>query len=154
MVSAVAGLCRSADAGFFGKANAHAVKEGVPIIKGSAMSGGYISCGDFLGEDKSGSAIAGVFDELVAIMPDGERERFAGDVTKSLQDQLKRNGDHFLIDSEIARLIQPGIESLFARFKIHFSGMTACEALEADRHEGVDPSKRNGVKASVGSTTA
>ena len=33
------------------------------------MAGGYIQCGDFLGEDKSGSAVTGVFDAIKLMLP-------------------------------------------------------------------------------------
>lgn len=66
------------------------------------MGGGYIRCGDFSGDDKSCSAISGVFDELPSVLQEQERNEFVTNVLEPLQSQLEETGEYFLISPEVA----------------------------------------------------
>jgi hypothetical protein len=54
------------------------------------MGGGYISCGEFRGEDKSGSALSGVLREIPKILSEQEAVAFRK-LASSLSKGVKGN---------------------------------------------------------------
>lgn len=75
------------------------------------MSGGYINCGSFLGNDKSGSAISGVIDALSDFVPVSDRQSFSETVIRPLQDALNGDDDHVLIERDMAERLIPALEA-------------------------------------------
>ncbi len=78
------------------------------------MAGGYISCGDFSGDDKSGSAISGVFETLPQTLPEDERDSFIQQALNPLAEYLEDSGDHILNDSGTAAKLLPPVDRLYA----------------------------------------
>lgn len=102
------------------------------------MSGGYISCGKFMGEDKSGSAISGVFTTLPECLPEEERESFILDVLDPLAEMLEETEDHFLIESDLAPRMLPPVEMLYARYGEELGYPEPCDAPQLDEKRGVN----------------
>lgn len=102
------------------------------------MGGGHISCGDFTGEDKSGSAIFGVLDELPLCVSEQERITFVSEVIEPLHRQLDETGEYFLIERDAAIRMQPAVESLFVRFKEQYGDATVWDAIEQDDKSTLD----------------
>jgi hypothetical protein len=102
------------------------------------MSGGYISCGDFRGEDKSGSAITGVFEALPEYISPENRYAFINEVLEPLQNSIE-NGDHMLIYSPDAKRLLPLVELLYEEYKTELGAPEPWNAPQVDEDRGIDP---------------
>ena len=80
------------------------------------MAGGYIVCGEFSGDDKSGSAISGVFQALPECIPQSEQDSFVESILNPLADYLEENEDHILIDADTATALLPPVDALYERY--------------------------------------
>jgi hypothetical protein len=105
------------------------------------MGGGYINCGDFSGDDKSCSAISGVFDELPSSLKEHERNEFVTNVLGPLQSQLEETGEYFLIPPEVARKMLPVVQTLYEKYRNIFLNKTVWDAIASDDDSGIDPSE-------------
>jgi hypothetical protein len=65
------------------------------------MGGGYISCGDFMGGDKSGSALEGVLNGILKALPDSEKYSFKTRVVEPLLTACRRCEEEFEMPNEI-----------------------------------------------------
>ena len=105
------------------------------------MSGGYIHCGEFSGDDKSGSAISGVLEALPECVADDMRGEFADTVSIPLAEYLEAAEDHFLIEPEMsAQLIEP-VDRLYERYGNELGHPEPFEALQLDDDRGLDPTE-------------
>jgi hypothetical protein len=104
------------------------------------MGGGYIHCGDFSGDDKSCSAISGVFDELPSVLQEHERNDFVTNVLGPLQSQLEETGEYFLIPPEVASVMLPVVQTLYDRYQTTFLNKTVWDAVASDDTLGIDSS--------------
>lgn len=103
------------------------------------MSGGYINCADFTGDDKSCSAISGVFEELPSVLPEFERDVFVAEVIQPLQDQLEETGEYFLINQATSeRLLRP-VDMLYEEYRKRFGDSEVWDAVELDHASGMNP---------------
>jgi hypothetical protein len=102
------------------------------------MGGGYIHCGDFSGDDKSCSAISGVFEELPSVLPVEARDAFVTDVIEPLQRQLETNGEYFLISPEVSKRLLPVVETLFDRYRTKYGDAEVWDVMENDENSGLD----------------
>jgi len=102
------------------------------------MAGGYISCGPFCGEDKSGSAVSGVFEALPDSLPEGQRSAFIETVLNPLADSLEENGDHFLIDPDTACVLLPPVDALFLQYGEELGSPEPFDAPQIDEDRGLD----------------
>jgi hypothetical protein len=103
------------------------------------MSGGYIQCGDFMGSDKSGSAISGLVDALAEFTPPAERDSFAETVIVPLREALADCEDHILIEPDIAVRLIPALESFNARVGQELAVSEPSDAIEKDKEAGLNP---------------
>lgn len=102
------------------------------------MGGGYIRCGDFSGDDKSCSAISGVFEELPSVLPADARDGFVAEVIEPLQSQLETNGEYFLISPTIAKRPLPVVETLFGQYRTKYANAEVWDVMELDEKSGMD----------------
>ncbi len=102
------------------------------------MGGGYISCGQFCGDDKSGSAISGVFEAIPELIPEDARSEFISSVLDPLADSLEENGDYFLIEPEIAALLLPPVDALYMQYGNELGNPEPFDAPEIDEDRGLD----------------
>ncbi len=80
------------------------------------MGGGYISCGDFLGDDKSGAPIGGILEDLVSNLADTQNSAIATE----LLEQLDSETDHILIEPGHASKLLPDFKHLQTYYKTLF----------------------------------
>lgn len=102
------------------------------------MGGGYIHCGDFSGDDKSCSAITGVFEELPSVLPAASHEAFVAEVIEPLQSQLEINGEYFLISPAVAERLLPVVESLLGHYRTKYGNAAVWDVMELDEKSGMD----------------
>jgi len=102
------------------------------------MGGGYISCGDFLGEDKSGSAISGVFEALEPLL-----SAEASDVMERLNADVEQRFDEgeqeFRIPPPLAALLVEPLERYQQELGARLGHPDPAEAPDLDRASGLDP---------------
>lgn len=105
------------------------------------MGGGYIQCGDFSGDDKSCSAISGVFDELPSVLEERERNEFVTNVLDPLHSQLEETGEYFVIPPDVASMMLPAVQILYDKYRDIFLNKTVWDAVASDDDCGIDPSE-------------
>ena len=103
------------------------------------MGGGYIQCDDFCGDDKSGSAMSGVLEELPSQLPDSERDTFINELIAPLQRQLDETGEYFLIPPASSKRLLPVVDSLYDNYRQRFGDADVWDAIEQDDESGLDP---------------
>lgn len=103
------------------------------------MGGGYIHCDGFSGDDKSGSAMSGVLEELPSQLPESERDSFVNELITPLQRQLDETGEYFLIPPASSKRMLPLVDSLFEKYRQRFGDADACDTIEVDDESGLDP---------------
>ncbi|HEY2882828.1 MAG TPA: hypothetical protein VGJ15_10350 [Pirellulales bacterium] len=102
------------------------------------MSGGYISCGEFIGDDKSGSALEGVLNGIITTLPDGEKAAFRERVAAPVFIAMRRCGEQFEISPDaVSYLFDP-----LVRYHAYLSELLGNPepflAPELDRQRGLD----------------
>ena len=102
------------------------------------MGGGYIQCDDFSGDDKSGSAMSGVLEELPSQVSELERGTFVNEVIVPLQTQLGETGEYFLIPPATSKRLLPAVESLFDEYRQRLGDVEVWDAIEMDDESGLD----------------
>lgn len=105
------------------------------------MGGGYIQCDDFSGDDKSGSAISGVLEELPSQVPESERNTFINELILPLQTQLYETGEYFQIPPAASMRLLPVVESLFDKYRLQYGDADVWDVIEMDDESGLDPIK-------------
>jgi hypothetical protein len=103
------------------------------------MSGGYIQCGDFMGGDKSGSAISGVFDALAEFVPAETRGEFSSEIVGPLRASLEGGEELILIEPAVAEQLIPALESFSARVGQELGFPEPWEAPDKDTGAGLSP---------------
>ena len=103
------------------------------------MGGGYIQCDDFSGDDKSGSAMSGVLEELPSQLPESERDAFFNELISPLHCQLDETGEYFLIPPASSKRLLPVVDSLFEKYRLRFGDANIWDAVELDDESGLDP---------------
>lgn len=103
------------------------------------MDGGYISCGKFQGEDKSGSAIGGVLRSVPTLLSEEEATTFNQKVATGLLQALDEGREWFEISPEmVSHLAGP-----LTRYMAHLNNMLGnphpWEAPDLDEKRGIDP---------------
>jgi hypothetical protein len=102
------------------------------------MGGGYISCGEFLGEDKSGSAFEGVLRGIPTILAPDAAATFTKHVATPLLQALYVGEQEFEITPEIVgHLFQP-LTTYYAHLDQVLGHPHPYEAPELDRTRGLD----------------
>jgi hypothetical protein len=105
------------------------------------MGGGYISCGKFLGDDKSGSALQGVLRAIVLRLPPECVADFDKDVASPLLSSLDQGMAEFEISPRmVARLVGP-LTDYHAYLDEILGHPDPEEAPELDRMQGLDMTK-------------
>lgn len=102
------------------------------------MAGGYISCGDFSGDDKSGSAISGVFATLPECLPESERNAFIETALDPLAEYLEENEDHFLIEPDTASMLLGPVDTLYSQYANELGNPEPFNAPQIDEDRGMD----------------
>lgn len=102
------------------------------------MSGGYIQCDDFRGDDKSGSAISAVLEELALYLPEAERRSFVSDLIVPLQRQLEETGEYFLIPPAFSERLLPVVNLMYDEYRNRFGDSDAFAAIALDDKSGFD----------------
>ena len=105
------------------------------------MAGGYIHCGEFSGEDKSGSAIAGVLDALTVCVPDTDRMHFVTTILNPIREAIEEANDHILIESDIAARIRSPVDDLYKRLGEELGHPQPWDAPQFDEDQGLDPTE-------------
>jgi hypothetical protein len=103
------------------------------------MSGGYISCGDFDGEDKSGSYATDVLEDLPGILPAESREAFREEFIRPLLKEYEENGDYFVIEPEVCENLLPVIKELYRNYREKFGSLSVDDVIDADDETGIYP---------------
>ena len=104
------------------------------------MAGGYITCGTFLGDDKSGSAISGVFTTLPECVPESERANLVSKALDPLAEYLEEHEDHFLIESATASILLEPVEALYSKYAEELGHPEPFDAPQIDKDRGLSPS--------------
>ena len=103
------------------------------------MAGGYILCGEFSGDDKSGSAISGVFDALAECVSKDERDEFLKSVINPLQESLEEAQDHILIEPDVASQLVDAVDQLYEEYGSELGKPEPFNAPQIDEDRGLDP---------------
>jgi hypothetical protein len=99
------------------------------------MGGGYISCGNFSGDDKSGSPITGILEDLTSNLADTQNSAMA---TKLLE-QLDSETDHILIEPDQATKLLPDFKCLQTHYKSHYPDLDDWWLIfERETQQGLD----------------
>src|SRR5687768_17549245 len=101
------------------------------------MGGGYISCGKFLGEDKSGSAIAGVLRGIPTVLSETEAAAFRSVIGEPSLAAVARSQALELPPRLTARLIEP-LRIYHEHLRVVLGGPDPGEAPELDRAQGLN----------------
>jgi hypothetical protein len=99
------------------------------------MSGGNIMCGEFVGNDKSGSALSGVLDNLLEL---AKKEKLI-EVIRQLQSSMEEGEDHLLIDPELAAILLPAVNAYHKKLKTELGDVDPASIIELDDTDDVDP---------------
>lgn len=105
------------------------------------MGGGYIQCGDFLGNDKSGSAISGLIDALPKFAPAEDRRSFVKSVIAPLRESLANTHEYILIEPTIAARLIIALEIFNSHVGQELGFPEPSEAPDKDREAGLDPTE-------------
>jgi hypothetical protein len=105
------------------------------------MAGGYIQCGGFMGNDKSGSATSGLIDALPNFVPAADRLSFSGAVTTPLRAALDVGEDHILIEPEVADRLVQALERFNAQIGHELGFPEPWDAPAKDEQAGLDPTE-------------
>jgi hypothetical protein len=105
------------------------------------MAGGYIQCGDFLGDDKSGSAISGVLDALPECVPEEDRDEFVESILDPLRLSMEECDDHILIEPDVASRIADAVDRLYDRYGSELGNPEPMNAPQMDEERGLDATK-------------
>lgn len=103
------------------------------------MSGGYISCGDFDGEEKSGAYVVDVLEDLPGILPAESQEAFRDEFIRPLLEEYEENGDWFVIDPDVCENLFPVIKELCKQYREKYGNLSADEVIDADDETGIYP---------------
>ncbi|HNY31877.1 MAG TPA: hypothetical protein PKO15_13405 [Fibrobacteria bacterium] len=103
------------------------------------MSGGYIHCGDFNGEVKSGSYAVEVLEDLPGILPTESQEAFREEFIRPLLEEYEEIGDHFVIDPEVCENLLPVIKELCKLYREKYGNLSVDEVIDADDETGIYP---------------
>jgi len=102
------------------------------------MGGGYISCGEFMGEDKSGSAISGVLRDMATMLSPAEGAAFQKHVAGPVLEAMHRGEQEIEIPPAAASLLLGPL----ARYHTHLDATLGhphpYDAPELDRKRGMD----------------
>src|SRR5262245_9543319 len=105
------------------------------------MAGGYIQCGDFMGSDKSGSAISGLLDALPKFVPSADRQAFVEAVVGPLHEALADCQEYILIEPNSAARLIPALESFNARVGQELGFPEPWDAPAKDEEAGLEPTE-------------
>src|SRR5215467_6233787 len=103
------------------------------------MGGGYISCGDFEGEDKSGSAINGVFDAIASMLPAEERRQWQSNFLAALEGNLEEQ--QMIIPSQLVRLLIDPLRAYYADLGAKLGNPHPADAPIMDFQRGLNPTE-------------
>lgn len=103
------------------------------------MGGGRIVCGDYTGEDKSGSAISGLLEALQEFLSCGSYPRQIKSTVDEIAARLQRAGDHILIESELAINLKAALVAWHAEQQARNGFQDQWEAVLSDDSTGLDP---------------
>jgi hypothetical protein len=101
------------------------------------MGGGYISCGKWHGDDKSGSAIEGVFSALKPKFSADTAAHFAR-VWAKADEGFQQGEQEFAIPVELAAKLIPPLQDYYAELGEKMGHPDPQEAPELDRDSGLD----------------
>ena len=102
------------------------------------MGGGYIHCGGFLGNDKSGSAISGLVAALPQYVSTAVRTDFENSIIDPLRAALDDCQDHILIDPSTAERLIPGLQGFIDRVGRDLGFPEPWDAPGKDKEAGLD----------------
>ena len=100
------------------------------------MGGGYIECGTFLGEDKSGSAIEAVFEAIASTLPTDERGHWEREFVQALG--TSPDGTGFSIESPLVRLLVAPLRKYYEYLGAKLGYPNPYEAPSLDAKSGLD----------------
>ena len=105
------------------------------------MGGGYIQCGDFLGNDKSGSAISGLLDALPEFAPAEDRRSFVEMAIAPLREALANGREYILIEPTIAARLIATLEGFNSRVGRELGFPEPSDAPAKDQEAGLEPTE-------------
>jgi hypothetical protein len=105
------------------------------------MAGGYIQCGDFMGSDKSGSAISGLMDSMPEFVPLADRQSFVETIIAPLREALANFTEYILIEPNVAARLVPALESFNARIGQELGFPEPWDAPAKDKEAGIEPTE-------------
>lgn len=82
------------------------------------MSGGYISCGEFIGGDKTGTAFFEMLEDIVDVITPAEKPAFKAELVLPLQEQLAdQEDDEDEAEEPVIALSRPMMNALVPPMK-------------------------------------
>jgi hypothetical protein len=113
-------------------------------MKGGTMSGGYVSCGVFIGDDKSCSALSGVIEQIEEL-PSYRADGSSGEFLTRIKTFLSIGGDpewtdYLLIAPPQAAALKPYLEECKETLIAELGTADPFDAIEEDSAvRGLDP---------------
>jgi hypothetical protein len=101
------------------------------------MGGGYISCGNFLGDDKSGSAFVGVLRGIPTVLSAAEAAAFRVSLAEPLMAMLEDSQELEITPQRAAELFEP-LRKFHEHLRAALGDPEPCHAPELDRKLGVN----------------
>src|SRR5262249_47942152 len=101
------------------------------------MGGGYIKCGDFLGDDKSGSAIFGVFDAIALMLPLDRQKLWQINFLDAIEGQEEEQC--ILISPQLVRLLAEPLKVYYEHLQEKLGNPDPSDVPWLDSERGLDP---------------
>ena len=103
------------------------------------MGGGYIKCGDFLGDDKSGSAIFGIFDAIALMLPPDRQKIWQTNFLDAIEGQEEEQG--ILIAPQLVRLLAEPLKIYYEQLREKLGNPAPFDAPRLDSERGLNPTE-------------
>jgi hypothetical protein len=103
------------------------------------MAGGYISCGSFMGADKSGSAFEGLLEAIAQSLPTEESRQFRDTVIRPVLDPGYSEEQTLIVPADVALLLRGPLRSYYDHLGEQLGYPLPLEAPDLDRKAGLDP---------------
>jgi hypothetical protein len=109
-----------------------------PFSNDTIMGGGYISCGEFMGEDKSGSALPGVLRDIPKVLSSAEAADFRKQVAGPLMEAMGRGEQEVEVSATTVSLLLAPLARYHAHLDETLGHPHPHDAPELDRQRGMN----------------
>ncbi len=103
------------------------------------MSGGYIACGSFLGDDKSGSAFQGLLESIAQFLSANEAEQFRATTIAPILESGYSQEQKMTIQADVVMHLAGPLRQYYDHLGHQLGYPLPHEAPDLDKKAGLDP---------------